>query len=460
MKSLYRIPLRVCFRTRVSAVLYSGVELRAQTAVLLFGILCAHAPAAPPRVLAVDLDGMVHPVTVEIVASAIEQARAQNAALLIVRLNTPGGLMDAMRQTIEKIVASPVPVATYVAPSGGRAASAGFFILEAGDVAAMAPGTNTGAAHPVAIGVQMDAVMKQKVENDAAASLRSIVGKRGRNSALAEKAVLESKSFTDKEALDNHLIEIIAANERDLLAQLDGREITRFDGTRQVLHVAGADVVTYERTLRQRIMAAVSDPNIALILLVLGALGIYVEFSSPGLIAPGVIGAIMVLLGLSAISVLPINWLGAALLLLSLALFVLEAKFASHGILGVGGGVAMVLGALMLINTPEPEMRIHLATALAVAIPFSIITVVLVSLVIRARRNKVVTGAEGMLGETGFAIGEFMNGAAARAGKVMVRGEYWDAVSPVPVPSGARVRVTGIDRLLLTVEPVSRESGG
>ena len=436
--------------------MYIEGSLRSQLAILVVGLgLVARAFAASPKVVAVDVDGMVHPVTVEIVASAIEQARTGSAELIVVRLNTPGGLMDAMRETIEKIVASPVPVVTYVSPSGGRAASAGFFLLESCDVAAMAPGTATGAAHPVLMGGQMDAVMKQKVENDAAAYLRSICVKRGRNSALAEKAVLESKSFTDREALENHLIDLVARDEADLLAQLDGREITRFDGRKVTLHTTGATVEVYEKTLRQRIIAAVADPNIALILLVIGALGIYVEFSSPGLIAPGVIGAILVLLGLSAISVLPINWLGAALLLLAFALFILEAKFTSHGILGAGGAVAMVLGAVMLINSPLPEMRIRWSTAIAVALPFSAITAILLSLAVRARRNKVETGAEGMVGEVGVTLTPL-----APEGKILVRGEYWNAVARAPVEPGARVRVTAIEGLRLTVEPAAPENGG
>ncbi|HEY1240122.1 MAG TPA: nodulation protein NfeD, partial [Bryobacteraceae bacterium] len=289
--------------------------------------LAAHGAPVAPKVVAVDVDGMVHPVTTEIVGSALAQAKRDGASLVIVRLNTPGGLMDAMRDTISEIIASPVPVVTYVEPSGGRAASAGFFLLEAGDVAAMAPGTNTGAAHPVALGGDMDAVMKEKVENDAAASLRSISTKRGRNAALAETAVRQSKSFTEREALDQHLIDLVAPSEAELVAELDGRTITRFDGTKITLHTTGASIEVYQPTLRQKIIAAVADPNIALVLLVLGALGIYVEFSSPGLIAPGIVGAILVLLGLSALSVLPINWLGAALLVLAFTLFVLEAKF-------------------------------------------------------------------------------------------------------------------------------------
>jgi membrane-bound serine protease (ClpP class) len=416
---------------------------------ILLALTAAGSKAEAPRVLAVDLDGMIHPVTTEVLSRAIKQAKQENATLLLVRVNTPGGLMDAMRESIEEIVAAPMPVVTYVAPSGARAASAGFFILEAGDVAAMSPGTNTGAAHPVMIGGEMDAVMKQKVENDAAASLRSIVSKRGRNSALAEKAIRESQSFTEKEALDNHLIELVANDERDLLDKLDGREVTRLDGTRTVLHTRGATIEIYEKNLRQKIISAISDPNLALVLLVLGALGIYVEFSSPGMIVPGILGAILALLGLSALSVLPINWLGAALLLLAFALFVLEAKFATHGVLGAGGALSMVLGAVMLVDSPVPEMRIHLFTAIALALPFSLITMLLLSLVLRARRNKVVTGTQGMIGEIGTAVTPL-----APDGKIFVRGEYWNAVSPAQVAAGSRVRVVAIHRLKLTVEPI------
>ncbi len=403
---------------------------------------------AAPTVVAVDIGGVVHPVTVEIVGHALEQARRDGAELVLVRLNTPGGLMEAMRQTVEKMVASPVPVATYVTPSGGRAASAGFFLLLAGDVAAMSPGTNTGAASPVLLAGEMDAVMRKKVENDAAAFLRGLAAKRGRDARLAEQTVLESKSFSDREALDGHLIEVVARDEADLLAQLNGREITRFDGQRRTLRLEGATVVVYDPTWRERMMLALSDPNIALILLVLGALGIYVEFTQPGLIAPGVAGAILALLGLSALSVLPINWLGAALLVLAVTLFVLEAKFASHGVLGAGGAVAMALGAVLLVNSPIPEMRVRWTTAIGLTLPFALITVFLVSLVLKARANKVVTGAAGLIGTTGIA-----HTALEPSGKVFVHGEYWDAVAPGQVEAGARVRVTAVEGLLLRVEP-------
>ncbi len=411
--------------------------------------LTAQAAATAPKIIAVNVDGVVHPITAEIVAGAIAQAKQQNAVLVLIRLNTPGGLMDAMEKTIQEILASPIPVATYVGPSGGRAASAGFFLLESGDVAAMAPSTRTGAAHPVAMTGEMDSVMAQKVENDAAAGLRSLCLKRGRNADLAETTVRQSKSYTEWEAHDQHLIDLVEPGEPQLLADLDGRTVKRIDGRMETLHTAGGVIETYQLTPRQGIISSIADPNIALVLLVIGALCLYLEMNSPGLVVPGVVGAIMVLLGLSAISVLPINWLGAALMLLAFGLFVLEAKFATHGILGVGGAISMVLGAVMLVDSPLPEMRIHWGTAIALALPFSLITVFLLSLAIRARRNKVETGVEGMIGETGSAITEL-----APEGKIFVHGEYWDATSPRPVAVGGRVRVTAIDNLKLTVEPL------
>ncbi len=397
--------------------------------ICVLALLLTRLSYASPKVVAVDVHSIIHPVTVEIVTRAIAQAQTENADAILLRLNTPGGLMDAMRETIEKIVASPVPVISYVTPSGGRAASAGFFLLEAGDVAAMAPSTNTGAAHPVALGGEMDAEMKRKVENDAAASLRSLAAKRGRNSALAE---------------------IIARDEQDLFAQLEGREVVRFDGRKQTLHLKGATVIAYQPNLRERIISAIADPNIALILIVIGVLGIYAEFSSPGLIAPGVAGVISVLLGLSAISVLPISGTGAGLLAVALVLFALEAKFVSHGILTLGGAVAMVLGALLLIDSPLPELRIRWSVAIALALPFALITSLLLTLVVRARANKVVTGSAGMLGEAGVAIT-----VLAPAGKVQVHGEYWDAIAPpgARVEPGSKVRVTSVQGLQLAVKP-------
>lgn len=413
----------------------------------ILAIVLVPALRAQPKVISVSVDGVVHPITLEIVNHAIEQAQTEHAQLLLLKLDTPGGLLDATRQIIQQLSASPIPVVTFVTPSGARAASAGFFLLEAGDLAAMSPGTNTGAASPVLLGQEMDPVMRKKVENDAAALLRSLTSRRGRNSELAEQTVREAKAFTEKEALDQKLIEIIAADPQDLFKQIDGREITRWDGHKQVLHVAGASITEAHRTWRERLMSSIADPNIGFILLVLGALGIYVEFSSPGLIFPGVAGAILALLGLSALSILPINWVGVALLVLSVTLFVLEAKFASHGVLGIGGTISMVLGALLLINGP-PELRISLKTALSVALPFAVITMFLVSIVVQARRNKVLTGATGMIGEIGIA-----RTPLEPEGQVLVRGEYWDAVGSASIPAGAQVRVKAMAGLKLIVEP-------
>jgi membrane-bound serine protease (ClpP class) len=408
-----------------------------------------------PRVLQIDVQQVIHPLTTEIIERGLDQAARGTYDAVLIRLNTPGGLMTAMQEIIQKIIASPAPVITYVGPSGGRAASAGFMILQAGDVAAMAPATNTGAAHPVMLGGgQMDEVMKQKVESDAAAALRALVQKRGRNSELAEKAVLESRAFTENEALDNKLIEIIARDERALLEQLDGQEITRFDGRRQTLRLANALIDRYEMNLRQRVLLPFIDPNVAFVLLILGLVGIYVEFTHPGLILPGVAGGILVILAAMALTLLPISWAGAALVLLGIVLFILEANIASHGILAIGGSAAMILGAMILIDTTFPDLRIQFTTALAATLPFALITVFLLRLVIKARALKVATGEAGMLDEIGVA-----RTALEPEGKVFVHGEWWNAVSDVPVEEGRRVRVVGLEGLKLRVTP-TESSGG
>ena len=420
------------------------------TAVAFLATLAAQpAGSQRPKVISVAVDGVIHPITTDIVRDAIEQAQTEHAQAVLLTLSTPGGLLDATREIVKEILASPIPVITYVTPSGARAASAGFFLLEAGDIAAMAPSTNTGASSPVLMNGEMDAVMRAKVENDVSALLRSLTSRRGRNSDLAEQAVRQAKSWTDKEALDNRLIDLVASDQRQLFQQLDGREVTLWNGRKTTLHVAGAEVVEAHETLREHLISAIADPNIGFILFVLGALGLYVEFTSPGTIFPGVAGGILVLLALSSMAVLPISWVGVALLLLAVALFILEMKFASHGVLGAGGTVAMILGAVMLIKGP-PSMRIHWSTATAVAVPFAIITLFLLSIVIKARRNKVVTGVSGMLDEIGVA-----RTALAPEGKVFVHGEYWDAVSSAPVEEGARVKVRAVNGLTLTVDPLA-----
>lgn len=412
-------------------------------------LLTPAVEAAQPSVVEIELSSVIEPISSEMISRGLAQAVATHASLVIIKIDTPGGLMDSMREIISQLEASPIPVVTYVTPSGGRAASAGFFILESGDIAAMAPGTNTGAAHPVTMSGQMDPVMKEKVENDAAAAMRTLTTARGRNTVVAQTAVLQSKSFTEREALDAHLIEIVARDERDLLAQLDGRSVARFHGEQQILHLSGATITAFDPSLRQRILVLISDPNFALILLAIGGLGIYAEFSAPGMILPGVIGSICALLALAALSVLPISWLGASLMVLAAVFFALEMKFTSHGVLGVGGAVALVLGCLFLVDSPLPELRIRPLTALTVALPFGIITAFLVTIAARARKNKIAVGAGAMVGEIGVAV-EDLN----PEGRIFTHGEYWAASSRRPVKSGEKVKVVSIDGLALTVDKI------
>lgn len=410
--------------------------------------LLATISVASSKVVAITIDGVVHPITAEVVSHAIDQAEATHASAVLIRLNTPGGLLDSTRHIIERINASRVPVITYVTPSGGRAASAGFIILEAGDVAAMAPGTNTGAASPVLMNGEMDKTMRSKVENDLAASVRALVGKRGSGAvAEAEAAVMKATSFTDTEALENRLADIGAASDAELLAKLDGRQVRRFNGTTITLALKDAEIVEYKPTLRERVISLTSDPNLAFILLAVGILGIYVEFNSPGLVAPGVFGGILALLGLNGLSVMPINWMGASMMVLGVTFFVLEAKYPTHGVLGLGGTIALAIGAMVLIDAP-PNMRIRPVTAIGVTLPFAVITLFLVTLAVRARSNKVVTGTAGMLGEIGVAYTPL-----SPAGKVFVHGEYWDVDSTLPVEKGAQVKVIAVDGMRLKVEP-------
>ncbi len=407
-------------------------------------------------VLRIKIDDAIQPVTAEYIGRALNVATANHDQAVLIEMNTPGGLVDSTREIIEKIVASPVPVIIYVTPSGSRAASAGFFILESADVAAMAPGTNTGAAHPVILGEKMDDVMKQKMENDAAALMRSVVAKRGRNVELAESAVRESKSFTDQEALDKKLIEYIAPSEQDLFRQLNGKSFKRFDGTTVTLSLQDKDkdqpVRDYPMTLKERILSYFMDPNVAFILLAIGALALYAEFNHPGAVIPGTVGVVFILVAAFALNLLPVRFAAIAMIIGAFALFAAEAKFASHGVLTTGGIALLTLGGLFLVDAPIPEMRVHLATALAVSIPLGIITAFLMGIAVRARRNKVVTGEQGLIGEIGIA--QTMLGPS---GKVFVHGETWDAVSTVPVPAGERIVVRQVDGLTLRVDPITAE---
>jgi len=343
-----------------------------------------------------------------------------------------------------------VPVIVYVTPAGSRAGSAGIFILEAADVAAMAPGTNAGAAHPVTLLGKPDETMMKKIENDAAALMRSVAAKRGRNVELAESAVRESKSFTEQEALDKQLIDYVAPNEQDLFRQMSGKPFRRFDGTSVTLDLTGQPISTYQMTLKERVLSYIMDPNKTLIILMIGALCLYVEFNHPGAVVPGTIGVIFVVLAAFAMHLLPIRYAALAMILVAFLLFAAEAKFVSHGILTSGGIVLLTLGGLLLVDGPIPEMRVRFLTALAVSVPLGLITAFLMTIAVRARRNKIVTGAEGLVGEIGIA-----QTTLAPAGKVVVHGEFWDAVSAIPIPAGERVVVRQIDGLTLRVDPAS-----
>src|SRR5262249_48440992 len=365
-------------------------------------IVIGSATSARADVLELKIDDLITPAVAEVITSAITRAERENASALIITLNTPGGLDPSMRDIIARMDNSPVPVIVYVAPSGARAASAGFIILIAADVAAMAPGTATGAAHPVmADGTEMNKTMAEKVVNDAAAFLRSHAEERGRDPQIAESAIRESKSFSETEALDKHLIEIIARDEQELLSKLEGRTITRVDGSKLVMQVAGESLAEITPTIRQRLLMALADPRIAFILFAIGALCIYFEFQHPGAIVPGVVGSISVVLALYGFHMLPINLLGVVLILVAIGLFVVEAKVGGFGVLGLGGIVAAVIGSLILIDVPYPELRLPLKLVLAVVISFGVIFTFVLGLAIRARGAKVGTGGLGMVGFTG-----------------------------------------------------------
>ena len=423
--------------------------MRLSRFVIAFALVSLLSSFTSADVLKIVVNDAIHPITAEYIDRALQSAAASHDQAVLIEINTPGGLVDSTRDIIEKIIASPVPVIIYVTPSGSRAASAGFFILESADVAAMAPGTNTGAAHPVILGGKMDDVMKQKMENDAAALMRSVVAKRGRNVELAESAVRESKSFTDQEALDKKLIEYIATSEQDLFRQMSGKSLKRFNGAAVTLNLADQPVIDYRMTLKQRILSYIMDPNVAFILLAIGALALYAEFNHPGAVIPGTVGVVFILLAAFALNLLPTRFAALVMIAGAFVLFALEAKFVSHGVLTIGGITLLVIGGLLLVDAPIPEMRVRLVTALSVSIPLGIITAFLMSIAVRARRNKITTGEQGLIGEVGIT-----QTPLAPAGKVFVHGELWDAVSPVSIPAGERVVVRRVEGLTLQVEPI------
>ena len=412
------------------------------------------ARQAAPVVYTAEIDGIIQPVIAKYVAHAVERADAANAALLVITLRTPGGLLDTTRDINSAIIASRTPVAVFVGPSGSRAASAGFLITMAADVAAMAPGTHIGAAHPVSgDGSKIDEVMAKKLASDTAGYGRTLAEQRKRNPTLIEQAITESRSYTDQEALSAAppLIDVVATDIPDLLRKLEGRTVIRFDGRTQVLRVAGAATQAVEMSWAQRVLSSVAHPQIAYLLLTLGILGLTVEFWNPGAIFPGVAGGICLLLAFFALQVLPVSYAGVLLILLGIALLILEVKVTSFGVLAVGGVAALFFGSLMLIDSPLPELQIGLRTIVPVTLGVAGIILFLVQLGVRAQLQRPVTGASGMLDEVGQALTSIDPGGV---GRVRAHGEIWTATADEHVSAGENVRVTNVKGLLLTVKRV------
>jgi membrane-bound serine protease (ClpP class) len=420
---------------------------------IFFLLVAVSSVCLEARILTVTIKEPIHPITAEVVIKSIEKARQENAQLLIIKLDTPGGLDTSMREMIEAIVSSPVPIVAYVSPSGARAASAGLFISVACDIFAMAPGTSTGAAHPVSIGTSgqnQDKTMEEKVTHDAAAYIRTLAEKRGRNMQMAEDAVRKSLSYTEAEALKGRLIDLVAKSEQELVAALDGREIKRFNGEVQLLNLKGQPIVELPLTFRQKLLMTIANPNLAYILLMLGLLGLYFEFANPGAIFPGVIGGISLLLALLSFQILPVNYVGLLLILLGTVFFVLEIKVTSYGALAVGGVVSLFLGSVILIKAPIPELRPSLKFIIPVVLGISLIFVMLVYLVIKAHARRSLTGKEGMIGELGQALSPF-----SPDGKIFVHGEIWRAVSDDKIEKGDKVQVVEVqDHLTLKVKKI------
>ena len=408
---------------------------------------------AAPVIYTAEFDGIIHPVAAEFVRHAIEQADAAGASVLILTLRTPGGLVDSTRDINNAIIRSKTPVVVFVGPSGNRAASAGFLITIAADVAAMAPGTHIGAAHPVAGGGEkIDDTMAKKMASDVAGYARTLATQRKRNVTLTEQAVLESRSYTEQEALTANppLIDLVASDVPDLLRKLDGRSVTRFDGSTTTLRTSGGSTTTVEMTLPQKLLSAIAHPQIAYLLLTLGMLGLTVEMWNPGAIFPGVAGGICLLLAFFALQVLPVSYAGVALIVFGLALLMLEIKITSYGLLGVGGVVSLVLGSLMLIDSPLPELQIGLRMILPITFAMSAIILFLVKLAVDALRVRPITGRDGMIDEVGRALTSILPGGV---GRVQTHGEIWTATSAEHIDGGEPVRVTAVNGLLLTVKP-------
>jgi membrane-bound serine protease (ClpP class) len=411
----------------------------------------AHSAPDSPIVYSAVVDGIIHPVSAEYMIDTLDRADRAGATLVVFTLRTPGGLLESTRAIISRMVAAKTPVAIFVGPSGARAASAGFILTIAADVAAMARGTHIGAAHPVnGGGEKMDETMAKKATEDTAAYARTLATRRHRNVTLAAEAVSESRAFTEGEALAAQppLIDVVAQDIPDLLRQIDGRTIIRFDGTTVVVRTRDAQIVGIEMSLRQRILSAVAHPNVAYLLLSLGTLALTIELWSPGAILPGVVGGVALLLAFFAFSVLPINAAGLLLILFGLMLLVLEIKVTSYGLLTVGGVVSLAFGSMILMDSPLPELQLSLRVVLPVVLGFAAIAVLLVRLAVAAQRQPPVAGQAAMIGEPGEALTDL---APERVGQVATHGEIWNATAGESIPQGARVRVTGVNRLTLVV---------
>lgn len=434
-------------RTRVVGWLLAGVFA---VAVVFAAAAPSDAPASP-LVYSATVDALIHPVSAEFMVDAMDRADRAHAALVVFTLQTPGGLVDSTRSIIARMLSSRTPVAVFVGPAGNRAASAGFLITIAADVAAMAPGTHIGAAHPVqGNGEKLDETMAKKLASDVAAAARSWASGRGRNADLADQAVRESRSFTEEEALhaEPPLIDVVAKDVPELLARLDGRTVRRFDGRTIVLHTAGARVVPLEMNWRQRVLSALAHPNIAYLLLSLGILGLTIEMWNPGAVLPGVAGGLCLLLAFFTFQVLPVNYSGLLLLVFGVVLLVLEVKVTSHGVLSVGGILSLLFGSMMLMDTSAPELRVSLSVILPVVAGLAAILIVLVRLGIASQRRKPATGDAGMIGEPGTALTAFGPG---QPGRVVTHGENWSAVANEPIAEGDRVTVVAVDNLTVTV---------
>jgi membrane-bound serine protease (ClpP class) len=417
--------------------------------------LASSGLAQQPVVDKLVLADTIQPISQDQLERAIARASSDGSQALLVELDTPGGLLESTRTMAGAILGSRVPVIVYVSPAGARAGSAGFFLLESADIAAMAPGTNAGAAHPVLeFGGQPDATMSQKIENDAEAFLRSYVTRRGRNAEAAAAAVQSSHSYTAEEALNAHLIDLIANSDSSLLAALNGREITRIDGSKLTLHLAGARIEALRTSLRDQLLGWLINPNIALLLLVGGALLIYLEFNAPGSIVPGALGTLMVLLSVFALNLLPIHYTAVLLLFAALALMLLEAKFGGHGVLAIAGIVCLTFGTLTLVAAPVPEMGVSPLVAIGVSAGFGGITFFLVRLAVRARRRKTRLGADALVGSRATAMEPL-----TPEGHVLVEGEIWRAAASEPVAAGSPLRVVSHHNYLLQVEPEGPPAG-